>query len=234
MTEPVDVVDLNSAAPFGACGFDSHPGHVRDRYERAARRYDRFIGPLVAGAHETALEMFPPRDGMHVLDVGCGTGAQLSAYREAGCRVSCVDLSPGMLDVARRRLGPDADVREGSGADIPFPDDTFDLATISFVLHEVPSGDREMILGEMRRVVRPDGGILVIDFRPGPFPGLKGFFERALIVVIEVGAGRDHWRNHRDFLRRGGVRALASRYGLSTSEERYRGAGTLGVTLLGC
>ena len=170
---------------------------------------------------------------MQVLDVGCGTGAQLSAYRGAGCRVSCVDLSPGMLDVARRRLGPEADVREGSGADIPFPDDAFDLATISFVLHELPSGDREMILGEMRRGVRPDGGILVIDFLPGPYLGLKGFFERALIVAIEVGAGGDHWRNHRDFLRRGGVRALASRHGLSTREERYRGGGTLGVTLFG-
>jgi len=206
---------------------------VMDRYERAARRYDRFIGPLVAGVHETALGMYPPWKGMRVLDVGCGTGTQLSAYADAGCQVSCVDVSPGMLDVARRRLGPGADAREGSGTDIPFPDGAFDLATISFVLHEVPSGDREMILGESRRVVKRDGGILVIDFLSGPYLGLRGFFERALIVAIEVGAGRDHWRNHRDFLRRGGVRALARLHGLSIREERHRGGGTLGVTLLG-
>lgn len=233
MTEPVDVVDLNSAAPFGACGFDSHPGHVIDRYERAARRYDRFIGPLVAGVRETALGMYPPWKGMRVLDVGCGTGAQLSAYADAGCRVSCVDLSPGMLGVARRRLGPEADVREASGTKIPFADDTFDLATISFVLHEVPSDDREVILCEMQRVVRPGGGILVIDFLPGPYRGFSGLLIRGGVVVIEVGAGRDHWCNHRDFLRRGGLDSLADARGLFIRGRRVSAGGTLGVTLLG-
>jgi len=206
---------------------------VADKYERAARRYDRFIGPLVAGAHETALEMFPPEGGMRVLDVGCGTGVQLRAYRDAGCEVSCVDLSPGMLDVARRRLGPEADVREGSGTDIPFPTDAFDLVTISFVLHEVASDDRESIVGEVKRVMKPDGGLVVIDFLPGPYAGPRGFLERALIVGIEVAAGRSHWCNHRDFLRRGGVRALAGRHSLRIRGETRRGGGTLGVTLLG-
>jgi ubiquinone/menaquinone biosynthesis C-methylase UbiE len=232
VTEPVDVVDLNSAALSGACGFDSHPGHVIDKYERAALRYDRFIGPLVVGARETALEMFPPRDGMRVLDVGCGTGAQLAAYASAGCEVSCVDLSLGMLEVARRRLGPRADVREANGTELPFPDDAFDLATISFVLHEIPVEDRQLVLREMKRVVRPGGAIIVIDFLAGPY-GLRGFFARALIVAIEIAAGRDHWRNHRDFLRRGAVQALAGRYGLSIKDERHGGGGTLGVTLLG-
>ncbi|MFZ0492312.1 MAG: methyltransferase domain-containing protein [Acidimicrobiia bacterium] len=203
-----------------------------DRYERAARRYDRFIGPLVAGVRGTALEIYPPWEGMRVLDVGCGTGAQLSAYVEAGCQVSCVDLSPGMLSVARRRLGLAADVREASGTEIPFADDTFDLATVSFVLHEVPSSDREAILGEMQRVVGPDGGILVIDFLPRPYQGLKGWVVRGGIVAIEVGAGRDHWHNHRDFLRRGGVDALAAARGLSIRARVATGGGTLGATLL--
>jgi len=206
---------------------------VVDTYERAARRYDRFIGPLVAGVRAMALEMYPSHEGMRVLDVGCGTGAQLSAYAEAGCLVSCVDLSPGMLGVARRRLGAKADVREGSGTEIPFPDDSFDLATISFVFHEVPFEDRVSILGEMRRVVRPGGGILVIDFLPGPYRGLRGLVVRGGIVVIEVGAGRDHWRNHRDFLRRGGLDALAAAQGLSVRSRRVTGRGTLGATLLG-
>jgi ubiquinone/menaquinone biosynthesis C-methylase UbiE len=170
---------------------------------------------------------------MQVLDVGCGTGAQLSAYAHAGCHVSCVDLSPGMLDVARRRLGSEADVREASGAEIPFPDERFDLATISFVLHEIPFIDRGQILDEMQRVLKPGGAILVIDFQPRPYRGIEGLVVRAGIVVIEIGAGRDHWRNHRDFLRRGGVEALARAHGLSVHDRRLRGGGTLGVTLLG-
>jgi ubiquinone/menaquinone biosynthesis C-methylase UbiE len=199
--------------------------------QRAAHLYDRFIGPLVEGVQTTAFDMYPPWEGMRVLDVGCGTGAQLSAYADAGCRVSCVDVSPGMLSVARRRLGPEAELREGSGTMIPFADDAFDLATISFVLHEVPLSDRVNILQEMRRVVKSDGRILVIDFLPGPYRGLKSRMVRVGIVAIELAAGRDHWRNHRDFLRRGGLESLT--HDLTVRDERPVGWGTLSATLLG-
>lgn len=168
-----------------------------------------------------------------MLDVGCGTGAQLSAYKDAGCAVSCVDLSAGMLGVARRRLGGDADVREASGTDLPFPSDTFDLATISFVLHEIPQGDRARVIAEMQRVVRPGGGILVIDFLPRPYRGLRGALVRGGIVIIEMGAGREHWSNHRDFLRRGGLDTLAAELQLAVKRRSVAGDGTLGVTLLG-
>jgi ubiquinone/menaquinone biosynthesis C-methylase UbiE len=206
---------------------------VRDAYERAARRYDRFIGPVVASVRRTALEMFPPYAGMRVLDVGCGTGAQLAAYRDAGCAVSCVDRSEGMLRVARRRLGPDADVREGSGVEIPFRDDSFDLATISFVLHEMTPAVRDSTFHELRRVVRPDGGVLVIDFLPCPYRGFRGLLVRSGIAAIEIGAGREHWANHRDFLRRGGVDSLANAHGMPIRARSTTGGGTLAVTLLG-
>jgi 2-polyprenyl-3-methyl-5-hydroxy-6-metoxy-1,4-benzoquinol methylase len=51
------------------------------------------------------LKMFPPREGMQVLDVGCGTGLQLAGYRQAGCRVTGIDASPAMLQVAGRARG---------------------------------------------------------------------------------------------------------------------------------
>ena len=66
--------------------------------------------------------MLPPREGMDVLDVGCGTGIQLASYQEAGCRVSGIDASQAMLNVARRRLGERADLQLGDAARMPYPD----------------------------------------------------------------------------------------------------------------
>ncbi|GBD84205.1 demethylmenaquinone methyltransferase [bacterium BMS3Abin02] len=203
-----------------------------DAYSRVARRYDRFIGPLVRRLRGIGLELYPPRPGTAVLDVGCGTGAQLAAYQQAGCHVSCVDPSSAMLSVARRRLGDEADIQEGDATALPYEDGTFDLATISFVLHELPSVDRAAIMGEMRRVLKPEGRILVVDFLPGPYRGLKALLVRFGIVAIEFAAGRDHWRNHRDFLARGALAALADAQHLSVREQRVAGGGTIGVSLL--
>ena len=49
--------------------------------------------------------MFPPREGIDVLDAGCGAGIQLAGYQQARRRVSGIGSSPAMLRVARRRLG---------------------------------------------------------------------------------------------------------------------------------
>jgi len=203
-----------------------------DSYAAAARWYDRLIGPFLRRLRSVGIEMSSPRAGMEVLDVGGGTGAQLAAYQKAGCNVTCLDTSEAMLGVARGRLGPHADIREGSGTALPFEDGVFDLVMISLVLHELPRRDRFATVGELRRVVRPDGFILVSDFLPGPYRTIKGRLVRAGIVAIEIAAGGEHWRNHRDFLSVGGIGALADEHDLSIREQRVLGGGPLGVSLL--
>ena len=98
-----------------------------DAYRRVARWYDSIFGRLTAGLRGLGLKMLPPREGMDVLDVGCGTGIQLAAYQEAGCRVSGIDTSQAMLNVAHRRLRERADLRLGDAARMPYPDGAFDL-----------------------------------------------------------------------------------------------------------
>ncbi len=69
----------------------------QDAYRHVARWYDRIFGGMNAGLRGIGLKMFPPREGMEVLDVGCGTGIQLAGYQHAGCRVTGIDTSPAML-----------------------------------------------------------------------------------------------------------------------------------------
>ncbi|MEU6727134.1 class I SAM-dependent methyltransferase [Nonomuraea wenchangensis] len=106
------------------------------------------------------LELAGDVAGRRVLDAGCGAGPLFAALRERGAVVTGVDASAGMLELARRRLGADADLRVVDLAgSLPFPDDTFDDVIASLVLHYLE--DWGPTLTEIRRVLKPGGRLLV-------------------------------------------------------------------------
>ncbi len=103
--------------------------------------------------------------GLKVLDAGCGSGPLTQALRARGAIVSGFDLSPAMVDLARARLGADADLRIADlGAHLPYPDDTFDLVVASLSLHYVE--DWASALAELRRVLTPGGRLAVSIIHP--------------------------------------------------------------------
>ena len=208
-------------------------GHSEpDAYRRAARWYDSIFGRLTAGLRGLGLKMLPPREGMDVLDVGCGTGIQLAAYQQAGCRVSGIDTSQAMLNVAHRRLRERADLRLGDAARMPYPDGAFDLVLAATVLHEMPPEVRGTVLDEMKRVLRPDGRMLVIDFEVGLVRPLRGWITKAVIAISELAAGRHHHRNYRNFMVSGGLPTLLGDRGLSVDQCRIVSGGAIGVYLV--
>ncbi|WP_084515670.1 class I SAM-dependent methyltransferase [Nocardia acidivorans] len=91
-----------------------------------------------------------------ILDAGCGAGPLFAALRDRGAIMTGIDASAGMVKLARRRLGADADLRVADLADpLPFPDNTFDAVVASLVLHYLR--DWGPTLTELRRVLRPGG-----------------------------------------------------------------------------
>jgi ubiquinone/menaquinone biosynthesis C-methylase UbiE len=100
------------------------------------------------------------------LDVGCGTGLLASRLAAAGYEMTGVDPSEGMLEVLRARA-PKMRAVTASGTSLPFPDDSFDLVLTVAVLHHITDPDDvRQTLGEMVRVARPSGRILVWDHNP--------------------------------------------------------------------
>jgi len=98
-----------------------------------------------------------------VLEVAVGTGLNLPFY-DSGLSVVGVDLSPDMLAIARQRAldaGRDVDLREGDAHDLAFDDGSFDTVVCTFSLCNIPDTDRA--LGEMRRVLRPGGRLILVD-----------------------------------------------------------------------
>ena len=115
-----------------------------------------FVRWLERSRVRRARELLAVRDGECVLDVGCGTGFMM--HQIEGGRVVGTDLSTGALKIARERL-PDHELLRGDAMRLPFCDDAFDKAMCTEVIEHIP--DPRALLLELRRVVRPDGFIIV-------------------------------------------------------------------------
>jgi ubiquinone/menaquinone biosynthesis C-methylase UbiE len=204
----------------------------KDSYKRFAKYYDAVFGPLNSGLRGIGLKMYPPREGMSVLDVGCGTGIHLELYQKAGCKVFGIDLSPGMIRVARDRLGEDANLFLGDASNMPYENDEFELVMMMTVLHEMPAGVRSAVINESKRVLKTDGRILLIDFHPGPIRTWKGWLSKSIITLAEISGGPKHFKNYRHFIASNGLPALISAHGLSVDTKKIVAGGTMGLFLL--
>lgn len=106
------------------------------------------------------LELAGDVSGRRILDAGCGSGALFAELRDRGAMVTGIDASAGMLELARRRLGSDADLQVADLAHpLLFPDNTFDDVIASLVLHYLQ--DWGPTLTELRRVLQPGGRLIV-------------------------------------------------------------------------
>ncbi|QFZ21010.1 class I SAM-dependent methyltransferase [Saccharothrix syringae] len=103
--------------------------------------------------------------GRRVLDAGCGAGPLAEALRDRGAVVAGFDASTTMVELARRRLGADADLRVADLAEpLPYPDGAFDDVVAALVLHYLE--DWTAPLAELRRVLRTGGRLIVAVNHP--------------------------------------------------------------------
>jgi SAM-dependent methyltransferase len=102
------------------------------------------------------------RRGQSLLDLGCGTGGFLLWARELGSfeRVCGVDVSADAVEFTGKAI-PEADVRLAPLRELPFEDDSFDVALCNNVLQHVEEDDVEASLAEVRRVLKPDGALVI-------------------------------------------------------------------------
>jgi ubiquinone/menaquinone biosynthesis C-methylase UbiE len=111
--------------------------------------------------------------GEAVLDVGCGTGTlALAAKRRAGASgyVRGIDASEEMIDRARAKsagCGLPVTFEVAAAQSLPFADATFDVVLCSLAVHHLPDDDRVGALAEMRRVLKPEGRALIVEFGRG-------------------------------------------------------------------
>lgn len=108
-------------------------------------------------------------DGKDVLDAGCGTGYGAAILKGSGAAsVTAVDISPDALEATANRLGGDGAVVKADLRDLPLDDDTFDLVVCWETIEHIEGGERAV--AELRRVLKPDGVLLVSSPNPDVYP----------------------------------------------------------------
>lgn len=136
-----------------------------------AASYDRDVAAEYAVYDSLVLDPLLERiaaatPGAAALDLGCGTGAVTLRLASHRFRVTALDHSPAMIDVARQKLAASGldeavDFRVAEITTLPFRDDSFDVVTCQRVLHHVP--DIQTLMSEVRRVLRPNGTFYMSD-----------------------------------------------------------------------
>jgi demethylmenaquinone methyltransferase/2-methoxy-6-polyprenyl-1,4-benzoquinol methylase len=147
--------------------------------------YDFFVRP-VSKARENVVGLTGAAKSSKVLDVATGTGAQALAFAKRGYDTIGVDLSEAMLKVAHRKNRyPNARFEVADATHLRFEDNSFDVSTISFALHDMPITIREKVLKEMVRVTKPEGIVVIVDYAL-PKNRIGRFLTYRLVLLYEA------------------------------------------------
>ncbi len=144
---------------------------VRRAYDTVAEDYAAYLpdtraeSPLDLAMLDAFAEAVRSDADGPVLDAGCGAGRMSRYLAERGCHVHGVDLSPGMLAMARRDH-PDLAFAVGSLTALPCPDDRFGGVVLWYSIIHTPPAGLARIFAEAARVLRP-GGHLLVAFQAG-------------------------------------------------------------------
>lgn len=161
-------------------------GYVHSVFESIAKEYDRMNSVISFGRHSAWRKYTNKRmgvgTGQSAIDLCCGTCDWTISLAEAvgpTGKVVGLDFSQNMLDVGAGKMqdkGLDqVALVNGDAMSIPYPDNTFDYATIGFALRNVPN--YKQVIREMERVVKPGGQVVSLEVSKPPFmPYRKLFF----------------------------------------------------------
>jgi len=190
--------------------------------------YGTVLDPILASMRKrVALEIGANKT---VIDIACGTGAQLFEIAEKASKVTGVDLSASMIDfavkTAEKRSILNAEFLICDATDLSiFQDKTFDFAILSLALHQFSPNLYQPILSEMKRVAKT---IILLDYAV-PLPkNYVGVGSR----IAEFMAGREHNRNFKKYYQLGGLNTILPTNNLQIQKTRFlaKGAFQLVVT----
>jgi demethylmenaquinone methyltransferase/2-methoxy-6-polyprenyl-1,4-benzoquinol methylase len=166
---------------------DTKAPYVRRLFSTIADRYD-FITTFLSYGQDRRwkrrlVAMANVKSGMRVLDLACGTGDITFALHRDGADAIGLDITPRMVELAcgKRRPEVQPSFLVGDMMHLPFADATFDVVTTGYGIRNVPVIDAA--LHEIRRVLRPGGVLLSLDFNRPAGRGLRAIYLAYLTVV---------------------------------------------------
>jgi len=145
------------------------PEDIKKSYGTLSKIYGLLEGKFEKGLRQLGLEFLAAKEGETILEIGIGTGFSLQQIaRSVGPtgKAYGIDITPQMLTRTEKRLRkagllPRVVLREGDARAMPYPDNTFDAVYTAATLELFDTPDIPRVLGEMKRVLKPDGRLVV-------------------------------------------------------------------------
>ena len=192
--------------------------------------YETLVDPLLQDLRKFIPEFSGMKAGDKVIDICCGTGAQVLEYGRHGIIAIGIDNSHDMLKIATRNRvkhkAVNISFQVADATNLHFPDGYFDYASVSLGLHDKEKPIRYQIISEMKRIVKKDGALILIDFQV-PLPrNVWSVFAR----MIEFLAGGSHYRGFKDYLANGGLEDILKNHSLREEYRTYLKSGLIAAT----
>jgi len=191
--------------------------------------YGNLIDPLFKDVRRFTPVFSGMKAGDRVIDICCGTGAQVLEYGRRGIKAIGIDLDPNMIKAAAknkiRNNAGNISFQLADAAALPFPDGCFDYASISLALHDKEQASRNKIIAEMQRVVKRGGSLVFIDYNV-PLP-LHIWALSARVIEFSVGGA--HYRAFKEYLAYGGIGDILKSPGLREESRTYLKSSLLAV-----
>jgi ubiquinone/menaquinone biosynthesis C-methylase UbiE len=171
---------------------DRRTQRLRRYWDKHARSYDKQMAFWERRLFADGRQWVCAQAAGEVLEVAIGTGRNLLLYPD-GIRLTGVDFSPQMLQLARRRaeqLGRPVDLRLGDAQALDLPDASFDTVVCTLSLCAIP--DERRAIAEMKRVLRPGGRLLLLDHVAGASRWVRAV--QWLLERVTVPLGEEHLR----------------------------------------
>lgn len=187
--------------------------------------YHRIIDPLLSGTRARIRQGVEP--GATVIDIACGTGELVRELGPNCSRVTGVDIWGPNIAYARKQ-GQDLSSKkilflEKDASDLSeFESNSFDYSVLALAIHQFSPEEREKVLAESIRV---SARSIWMDYA---FPSPAGS-RKAMVHFAERVAGKQHYRNYRDFMGRGGLAVYSQQFGLRLLDRVISGSGIFEV-----
>jgi ubiquinone/menaquinone biosynthesis C-methylase UbiE len=195
--------------------------------------YENVVDPLLRTVRQALVDFSGMKTGDSALDVCCGTGAQVIEYGRRGITAAGIDLDENMLAFAFKNKSllkmENIAFYQADATALPFDDKSFDFVSVSFALHDKPPDMRSAVVSEMKRVVKPAGALLFIDFNiplPCNFWGIGA-------NIVECLAGGSHYSGFKDYKANGGLMKIIEEHGFTVEKNGYFKSGMVAVMKAG-
>ncbi len=155
-----------------------HKADSRVYFDELAPNYDRhYYGRHGRQQYQRVLAVASAWEYTSILDVGCGAGGLLSLMRRPRIRLAGADLSPGMIQEAKKRLEKATDLRVADAEHLPWKAGSFDLVVTTDSIHHWPNPTKAF--AEIKRVLKKGGHLIIADvWAPSPFRHLGNVLAR--------------------------------------------------------